>query len=91
MTENLKYQNGTFDLSQVQRTQNEYADIYKVTNLRTPNRTKRSSGYIKRRSNESTPTNDNALCDNSFFVRCFFYMRGFFFGSFFLFGSLAII
>ena len=35
MTENLKYQNGTFDLSQVQRTQNEYADIYKVTNSMT--------------------------------------------------------
>lgn len=37
MTENLKYQNGTLDINTlknepVQRTQNEYADIYKVTN-----------------------------------------------------------
>lgn len=34
---------------QVQRTQNEYADIYKVPNSMTPNRTKRSSRHIKRR------------------------------------------
>lgn len=40
MTENLKYRNGRRDINtlkneQVQRTQNEYADIYKVTNSMT--------------------------------------------------------
>lgn len=51
-----RYQDfNTLKNEQVQRTQNEYADIYKVTNSMTPNRTKRSPRHIKRRSQNATP------------------------------------